>query len=70
MKVLKTLTAFLRREKFLTLLLLIYFALIPISEGRVINLKKYVDWSSIFMIVSLLLVSRGVRALRSFCKDI
>ncbi len=68
LKALKTLTAFLRREKFLTLLLLIYFALIPISKGRVINLKKYVDWSSIFMIVSLLFVSRGLELSGAFAR--
>ena len=68
LKTLKILTKFLRREKFLTLLLLIYFILIPITKGKVINLKKYVDWNSIFMIASLLFVSRGLQLSGAFAR--
>ncbi len=52
----------------MTILLVFYFIIVMLSKGDVLNLKKYVDWKSISMIISLLLVSRGMELSGAFAR--
>ncbi len=54
--------SFLIREKLLTILLILYLIICLLTLGRTLNLPKYVDFRTIALITSLLLVSRGIEA--------
>ncbi len=54
--------SFLIREKLLTILLILYLIICLLTLGRTLNPPKYVDFRTIALITSLLLVSRGIEA--------
>ncbi len=60
MRLLKAIIIFLKKEKLLSILLLLYLVTVVLTKGNSLNIERYVDWNSIFMITSILLVSRSM----------
>ncbi len=57
---LERIITFFKKEKFLTILLVLYIIVTILTRGRTLNIVRYVDWNSIFTIMSILLVSKGL----------
>ncbi len=57
---LERIITFFKKEKFLTILLILYIIVTILTRGRTLNIVRYVDWNSIFTIMSILLVSKGL----------
>jgi len=58
----------LKKERVLTLLIILYVGVTLISRGETLNIVKFVDFNTIFVIAALLLVSRGMELSGAFTK--